>query len=94
MSNAGLFANLKNGSLIENLTISAANITAKDYIGVLAGKSAIAKIKNVNVQGTIWSQNSADSYAGGLVGYAEDNEVQNINYRYRKFPILIFTIIL
>ncbi|MFN4224581.1 MAG: hypothetical protein ACK4E1_07270 [Fervidobacterium nodosum] len=66
--NAGLFGYLYNAT-VKNLVIENANVTAKQYVGILSGsakKSMIYKVgvRNSTVEGTINNY----VYAGGLIG--------------------------
>jgi hypothetical protein len=69
----GLFGYVR-GAQIENLTISGANVTGKDFTGGLAGRAIISSFKNIRIEGDITSSN----YSGLLAGAAERVVFQNI----------------
>lgn len=68
----GLFQTTLNGAIIENLTLTGANITGSTSVGILVGEvntvnsgfTGPTYISGVSVQGTV----SGSSHVGGLVG--------------------------
>ncbi len=69
---AGLFAELDNGSVVKNLRIEGA-VSAYGRSGLIAGKATNSVFTNINAIGTV----SADTdYAGGLVGLCDNCKVE------------------
>ncbi|MFI3253690.1 MAG: GLUG motif-containing protein [Eubacteriales bacterium] len=76
----GLFGVVYNGT-IKNLGIENCNVTGKDDVGGLVGRtsgtigtSTRATIENCYVTGIV----SGTKYVGGLVGYAQETTIQNV----------------
>ncbi|MES2054940.1 MAG: GLUG motif-containing protein [Pseudomonadota bacterium] len=66
-NNVGLFG--ANGTLIQNLRITGANVTGAYGVGVLVGtSSADSLIRNVSVSGTVHGTIDNNSEIGGLIG--------------------------
>jgi hypothetical protein len=72
-SNIGLFGQVLAESAISNLAVVNANVTGKDYVGVLAGDNK-GKIQTAHATGTV----SGSSNVGGLVGKNEGGTINAV----------------
>ena len=68
-SSVGLFASIAEGGTVKNLTLDNVDITAKSYVGAVAGQND-GTIENCSVSGNVTTGNglNTDSYVGGITG--------------------------
>ncbi|WP_448384847.1 hypothetical protein [Fervidobacterium sp.] len=72
-ANVGVFGYIYNAT-VTNLIIENANITAKQYVGVLSGGAKNSTVEKVGVRNsTITAVNNNYAYVGGLIGDVNDD---------------------
>ena len=73
----GMFGRIGGGAVVENVGLAEANVSGLQFVGTLAGRVADSLVENCEASGlvTIPADDSADAYAGGLVGWLIDSQL-------------------
>ncbi|WP_411677960.1 GLUG motif-containing protein, partial [Caproicibacter sp.] len=72
----GLFGDVGNGFIIQNVGVVSGNINGCKYVGGVVGYASNGTLSNSYQTGTVSSSGSY-SYSGGVIGYAADDTVTN-----------------
>jgi len=73
----GLFG-ATDGAVISDIVINNADISALNYVAIVAGSAKNTTIKNITINTSSVKAVEFGSYAGSVVGYAENTKIDNV----------------